>query len=92
MTDELKAQLTRTADRLRVMSVAQLERDERVDAARKLITEMARSARPEATVPELALSSLGDQIFVVGKEFISVASDAQAEAMANQLREFRLSL
>lgn len=92
MNEEFDAQLIRTADRLRVMSAAQLNQGDRVDSARKLIVAMALRVRPGIIVPTLAASALGDQLAVVGKEYAAVAASDEAEDMANQLRELRLSL
>ncbi len=92
MNDELNAQLLRTAERLRIVSVAQLERGDRIQNARDLITSMATYVRPEANVPALAINALGDQLAVVGKEFAATASHEDAVAMIEKLREFRLSL
>ena len=92
VNEEFDAQLIRTADRLRVMSAAQLNQGDRVDSARKLIVAMALHVRPGIIVPTLAASALGDQLAVVGKEYAAVAASDEAEDMANQLRELRLSL
>ena len=92
MNEEFNAQLIRTSDRLRVMSAAQLHQGDRVNSARKIIVAMALHVRPEAVVPTLAVSALGDQLAVIGKEFAAVAASDDTSEMANKLRELRLSL
>ena len=92
MNEELTAQLYRTADRLRQISAAQLEREDRVATARELIHAMASRVRPGINVPTLALNALGDQLLVVGREFAAQVGDVEAEAMAQQLKEFRVAL
>ena len=92
MNEELIAQLYRTSDRLRQMSTAQLEREDRVASAHTIIRMMATRVRPNVTVPQLALNALGDQLLVIGREFASSVDDDEAEAMAEHLKNFRLNL
>jgi hypothetical protein len=92
VNEELVIQLRRTVDRLRIMSAAQLERDDRVEQVRALIESMAKLSRPETSVPELAITGLADQLAVIGRECAAIIDADAAEQFADTLRSLRQTL
>ena len=92
MNEELSVQLRRTVDRLRIMSSAQLERDERAESVRALVAAMAQKSRPGVSVPNVAITGLADQLAVIGRECSEIIDEAEAEQLADALRSLRQTL
>ncbi len=92
MTSELELQLQRTVDRLRSMSAAQISRESRDEATRSLVGQLAAFSRPGTTVPVVAPTALGDQLAVIGREFINSTTPDQHEWAIEQLKALRQSL
>lgn len=89
---EFLAQLHRTKERLRSMTAAQIERDDRVTQVRAMMLEFIDETHPGLSLPVLQINALGDQLFVLGRECADRCADAKLEALASNLLELRKNL
>ena len=96
-TEQFKAQLDWTVNRLRTISLEKLNRDERIEMTRAVIQSLAKASRAtngleELAVPHLNASALADQLQVIGSDLINCTNEEVLESAASQLQHLRLNL
>lgn len=89
---EYLAQLQRTAERLRSMTTAQIERDTRVAHVQAIMQKFIDETHPGLPLPVIQLNALGDQLLVIGRECADICSDEELVAFATDLLELRKNL
>jgi hypothetical protein len=65
-----------------------MNRENRIEATREVLNELAN----QREVPELAVSALGDQLTVLGKEFLKTANEKARVELSAQISRLRAML
>lgn len=80
--------LERTVNRLRNMELSKLAREGRIEFCRVVLANLA----DPLVVPELHPSALGDQLWVLGREFCARANEEARADLYDQISRLRAQL